>query len=303
MPTHDYSYPVALKKRAGSGPIDSNQRNIFCSGAEPENPDNNQYIPGINSSTFPSVVSLGKKSPRVGLHSCLKPRTGSLGWSNADIFNSLVHVDASNNTDYFAICFANEQDTVIYDYHRCERLDFSGNAQGGIQAVMMGFIGRWGEADGPYNTTLPSGEIIGPAPTFTMTGQTPDYGIATPSSMVNFVGLSEVMTYQMSFLRGQAARFYFGSGPGPAVIASTMFSGLLTIEQESDATTTIADTGSVTVQFDTGQTSSTGRFRVNLLLKRDNMFRPRQPRIGTRVSTYSMFAQSSGGNPAIFESY
>lgn len=304
MPTHPYAFPVAIQKRSGGGPFGANtQLNLLCTDADPNNPDNNAYLSVINASTFPSIVVAGKKSPSFGLHTCLKPRDGSDGWSNAALLNSLIHTDADNNTDYFAAAFADEVETRIYDYARCERMDFAGHAQGGPQSVMMGFINRWGDQDGPYNTTLPDGEVVGAAPTFAMTGQTPDAGQATPSAFVLFVGLDTVMSYQMSLLRGQSARYYFGNGPGPANIPSTMFAGLLTVEQEADASTQITDTGTVTIEYNTDKTSTTGRFRIIMLLKRDNRFKPQRTRIGTVTTTFSCFDEVSGGNCAVIEAF
>lgn len=305
MPTHPYAYVIPWQKRAGGGPlVTGTQFNVFATDVSPENPDNNQYLPVINGSTYPSIVVANKKLPRVSVHTCLKPNNGAgAGWSNAAFFNSLLGVDATNNTDDFAFSFKDEVDTRVYDYFKCERCDMAQNASGGPVAVMMGFKGRWGDTEAPYGTTLESGEVIPSAPAFTYSAQVPDAGQATPSSKVSIVGLTKVKGFQLTFLRGQAAQFFYNGDNHPAEIVSTMFSGVATFDQEPDADTFITDTGTVTIKFNTDLTSTTGRFKITLLLKRDNRFKPVVTTLGNITSTYSMFDQTSGGNPAAFVAY
>lgn len=280
------------------------QFRLMATDAHPENPDNNQYIPVINASTYPSIVAVNKKMPRVSIHTCLKPLNGSSGWSNADFFNSHLNTDTTNNTDYFAYGFADEADTRLYDYLRCERCDLAQNASGGPVAVMLGYKGRWGDSEAPYGTTLAdSGEVIPAAPAFTWTSPVPDAGQVTPPSKVSVVGLDKVKGFQLTFLRGQAAQFYFNGDNHPADIISTMFSGVATFDQEPDASTVINDTGTITIKFNTDLTALTGRFKTTLLLKRDNRFKPVVNTLGNVTCTYSMFDQTSGGNPATFLAY
>ena len=304
--SHPYAYICPIMKTGGGGPLSTGvQRNMFLTDAMPSNPDNTQYIPVINASTYPSVVVANKKSPTVGIHTCLKPFNGtSSGWCDANLLNSLINTDTSNNTDRFAFAFLDEYETRLYDWMRCERLDFSGQASGGPVAVMMGFKGRWGDEDAPYGTTLSgSGEVIPSAPAFTYTGQVPDAGQVTPSVNVNIIGLDAVKGFSLSLVRGQSAQYYYDGGNGPSDIISTMFSGVLTVDQEPGADQQIATTGTVVFQFNPGLTSATGRFKITCLVKRDNRYKPQVTTLGNVTTTFSLFDQAAGGNPATIVAY
>jgi len=302
--SHPYAYPVPFMKRGGAGPYTvSVQRNLLLTDGAPENPDNNQYLPTINSSTYPSIVVAGKKAPRFSLHTCIKPRNGAAGWSNADLFNSLLGVDTTNNTDRFAFAFLDDFETRVYDWCRCERIDLASHAEGGPCAVMMGFKSRWAEDFAGYGTTLLSGEVIEAAPAFTYTAQVPDAGQLTPAAAIEVTGLDGVKGFQLTFLRGQGARYYYNGDNHPADIASTMFSGVATFDQEPGAPTQIADTGSVIVKISTDMAIGTGRFKFTLALKRDNRFKPITTALGNVSTTFSIIDTSAGGNPAVVVAY
>lgn len=282
----------------------SQQRLMLCSEATPENPDNIGYLPCIDASSYPSIFVNGKKSPRFGLYTYLKPRTATKGWSNADFFKSHLEVDTTLNTDMFAAAFQDDVDNRVYDFSRCEMVEFDSHASGGACMVRLGYKSRMAEEDGTalYGTTLASGEVIPAAPAFTYS-DTPDAGQLTDTTNIVVVGASQVKGFRMTLVRGQVPQYYYDGANVPGIITSTMYSGILTLDQEPDASTVIETTGTVTIKFSNDMTSTTGRFKADIAVKRDNRFRPVVTSLGNVTRTYSIIDPAAGGLPCTFTAF
>lgn len=310
---------VGIQKTGGTATaLGTTQRNILCMEASPFNPDNNSYQSVIDASGYPAVDTPGKLTPTARLVSCYKPYNGTNGWCDAQLLNSLiisVGTDTSvtpninKQTDKFALAFKDDRAVGsgglrVWDWSRCNRITFSQEATGGPVMVTMDFLSRWGDAqeapsNAVYSTTLPDGEVVGTAPTWT-TPSGPDSGRLTNVGNVSFGGtLDKVRSWTLTFVRAQVPEFYVDKTYYAKDISSIGFSGILDVVQSADAGTVIESTGSPTLDIATDATATTGGgIHFALKVKRDNRSYSLTPALGTAVRTYSLYDFSSGGNPA-----
>lgn len=308
MAEHGYTGWVAVQKRSGTVPggvAVGAQRNILMLEANPDNPDNNSYMNVINAGGYPNSAVAGRGTPQCELHTFLKAyQSQHVGWSDAAIFKSWLGLGNDNNGDVFDVAFKGETSLDVYDWSRCTMVEFSAAAVGGPIATRIGFASRWGDSECPYGTTLPSGEVIAAQADFvTLANTSPDPGLAANVINMAITGFSQVKSFNLLILRPQPRQFHFNGDRGCENTSSGQLSGLLTIEQEKDADLTIETTGAATFKFCTDFTAATGRFKVDLLLKRDRRVTNRIPGIVPTIRTFSLFDQSGGGNPAVFSAY
>jgi hypothetical protein len=314
MADHGFTGWVAAMKRsgtAGGGLSNGAQRNILSLEVNPSSPRNNSYMNVVNRGGYPNSVVIGRGSPALQIHTYLKPYNstatlpGSIGWSDAAFFNSCLGLGTDNNTDLFDFALNDEIVQRQYNWGRCGMVELSGSAVSGPIATRLAYNCRWGDtANGtpecPYGTTLASGEVIPAAPTFTTPGY-PDAGLAANVIATSITGMNAVKSFNVMIIRPQTPQYHFNGDRAPEDIVSSQLSGLLTVEQESDASTVASST--CTINFCTDKTSTTGRFSLSLLLNLDNMVENVIPGIMSTVRTYSLFDISSGGNPCVFAAY
>lgn len=313
MAVHGYTGYTGIKKAAGtvSGGVSiGTQRNILCLENNPDSPDNNTYVNTINRGGYPSSAVAGRGSPTSQLHAMLKPynSTTHTGWCDGALLNSFMGLGTDSNSDRFDLLYFQENLARQYNWARNSMLELSAAAVGGPVACNMRFPNRWGTDIAsdpyacPYGTTLPSGEVIAAQPTFTDPGA-PDPGEAADVINIQFVGMSHVKSFNLLMLRPQVPQYHFNGDRAPEDIISAQMSGLLTVEQEADATTTIDTTlaggvsGSCNIIFCNDKTATTGRFKVELLLVRDRLIENPIPGIMSTVRTYSLFDLAAGGCP------
>jgi hypothetical protein len=325
--TKPYMGQVSLIKMgtasgSGGGPMTNlQQRNIFNTLVTPMNPANFAYPVGTNASSYPSVAVAGMKTPIVHIQACYKPYNGTVGWADADLFNSLINVytDSSPtlqwNSDYFLIRIRDNRSTGgfgagdrIWEWARCESLTFSQDALGGPIMVSMAFKSRYGESQQPADaaTNSVSGEVWPNLPTITVPST--DAGLLTNCSQTDFLNsgaaqtLTQVRRWSATYFRGQTFERYFDGTLNPAEISSKMFSGLLEIHQNPNTGTYISSgTGLVSLRLATDKIgSSAGAIRIDHKVNTDNAFLPMDVSAGNGVFTYSCIDLTSGGNPATF---
>lgn len=311
MADHGFTGWIALKKRSGTsggGLTTADQRNILSLEVNPSSPRNNSYMNVVNRGGYPNSVVVGRGSPALQIHTFLKPYNsaatlpGSVGWSDAKIFNSLLNLGTDNNTDLFDAALNDEIVQRQYNAARGSMVELSASAVGGPVAVRIAINSRWGDdANGmpecPYGTTLPSGEVIPAAPSFTTPGF-PDAGQAASVISILPTGIDKLKSFNIMLLRPQTPQYHFNGDRAPEEIVSSQMSGLLTVEQEADAATIATTT--VSFVFSNDKTSTTGKFTLSLLLNLDNMVENVIPGIMSSVRTYSLFDGVTGGNPAVF---
>ncbi len=288
------------------------------------NPDNKSYQGVVNNTSYPSVATLGMRTPSVRLTACMKPADNTaspntIGWSSAAFFNSLLNVNSTTQlTDKVDIFFKDNTSTQrLWGWGRCEMVQFQQDFIGGPVMVSMGFKNRFGDAiaEDIYGKTFVDTNFNpGSVPTITAPS-TSDAGQLTNDANVDFAGtLSDVSRWTLTLLRGQrwrsrAGSYYLsGSSPGgilyPAEIDSGMFSGVLTIEQDPDAATTVETTnGTVTINMNTDKTSTTGRFKIDLKVDRNSKVYPAEAGFGSTTRTFSLVDLATGGSPAQFTAY
>jgi hypothetical protein len=321
-----------LKRNTGGGPLaNGSQRNLFFTEATLMNPYNFAYPSAVNASSFPSQDVLGMRTPMVHLQACLKPRVAAgNGWSDADLFNSLINVYTNYNSDQFALAFVDDRYTVtsgnlvnagtgfgagirIWDWARCESLTFSQDALGGPIMVSLAFKSRSGESNWSNDNTFGggtlytatntvSGEAYPSAPVFA--ALTTDAGQETNLSQVDFNGtLGDVRRWSLTLLRGQTYERYLDGTIYPSEISSKMFSGILEVHQNPRNATYVTGTGTLRININSDKTISTGRFRIDMKVNTDNNQLNQTTQAGNLVSTFSLIDLTSGGNPAAITAY
>jgi len=313
--TRPYAGYGALLKRGGSvagglstvGASGGEQRNIFLTNVTPLNPTNNIYPPGINASSFPSVVVPGKLTPSVLLQACLKPYNAGTGkgWADAALFNSLINVDGTLNTDLFCFGIKDERSSGgfgaglrLWDWSRCELLQFQSDAVGGPVMVTMGFRSRWGDIRsnaafyGQTNAT--TGEVYPDAPSFT-TPSGADAGQLSAVADIDFRSgtssagsastLTDVKRWVLTLMRGQMFEFEYDRTKNPKDISSRMFSGVFEVHQNPN-----------TSAYITGM-------KIDLAVNADNMVQEHNVQAGVLVTSFSLVDLSTGGNPAAITAF
>lgn len=298
---------TSVKKSAGSaggGLMTGNQRDILCLEVNPSNPLNNSYMNVINAGGYPNSYVLGRGSPGLQMHTFLKPYNGfASGWSDAAIFNSLLGLGTDSLTDRMEILLADPILNRQYNWSRCNMVEFSAAAVGGPIATRLGFASRWGDSECPYGTTLPSGEVVPAITTFALpnggsTVALPDAGQAANVIQLGISGANKVKSFSCMMMRPQIQQYHFNGDRAPEEVVSGQASGLLTIEQEGDAS--IIPTTSMSITFSVDKAIGTGKFRLDLLLNLDSYVKNPIPGIVSTVRTYSLIDVVSGGNPFAF---
>ncbi len=310
MPDHGYQGWTSIKKSAGTaggGLTIGDQRDILCLEVNPSNPLNNSYMNVINAGGYPNSFVTGRGSPGLQMHTFLKPYNGSAqGWSDSKIFNSFLGLGTDSNTDKLEILLADEIANRQYNWSRCNMVEFSAAAVGGPIATRLGFASRWGDSECPYGTTLAGGEVIAAVPTFALpnggtTVALPDPGQAANVIKLGISGANKVKSFSVMMMRPQMQQYHFNGDRAPEEVVSGQASGLLTIEQEADAS--ITPTTSMSISFCTDKAIGTGRFRLDLLLNLDSFVKNPIPGIVSNVLTYSLIDVVTGGNPFAFTAY
>lgn len=309
---------------SGNGGLSAVQRTIIVTQGIPMNPDNKSYQGVVNNTSYPSTATLGMRTPSVRLTACMKPADNTaspntIGWADAGIFNSLLNVNTSTQQTDQVDCFFKDDTSTqrLWGWGRCEMVQFQWDAVGGPCMVTMGFKNRFGDAiaEAVYGKTFVDTNFNpGSVPTITAPSGA-DAGQLTNDAQIDFAGtLSDVSRFTLTLLRGQRWRSRAGSyynnasAPGhilyPAEIDSGMFSGVLTVDQDPDAATTVETTnGTVTINFNTDKTSATGRFKIDMKVDRNNKVYPVEAGFGNITRTYSLVNLTTGGNPAVFTSF
>ncbi len=263
-----------------------------AAAARPRNPLNNQYMPAINATSFPSIVVQGVRSPTITLASFWKP-----SFATATLMNGLMlNRDSNGNTDLWAIGLYNATANTwrVYDGCRATQLDLSAAATGGPITFQVSFDAVQASGDGEDSSTTPGYQT----PTsFTSVSKVTDAGQATPVSRVNFGGTADqVRSWRLSVVNGQMAQHFFGNGSGTAYansIDSAATSGVFTLEQSPTYTTRPSTAGTLNIP---GPTTGTG-VSWNLLLNLDESTQDKGTGMATRVAAYSLIDTFGGTNP------
>ena len=289
-----YSGYVAVMKKSGTASVlaTGSQINIPTVHTVPLNPDNNSFPGVIATSSYPSERVKGMKTPTVSITACYKP-----SWCTANLFNSLINIGTNNATDVFSIAFKddNSGSLRIWDDAKCERLQFQQNAMGGPLMVTMDFKARFGDSEAPYGATdAATGSAYGSAPAFATPGSV-DSGELYGMADTVLTGLTTVRAYTLTLMRGQAFLPYFNGTRYASQIATTMFSGGMSVDQDPGGTL-ISNTGTAVIAI--GPAATAGSIVLTAAVVRDDNTYPFDISIGNLSSRYSLVSLSTGGNPA-----
>ncbi len=257
---------------------------IPTSLVRPRNPINNSYLPTANKSSFPSAKVLGKRRPSLTVSAHAKA-----SWFTADLLNRLIMTLATDsngdlNTDVFAcgLYQATANSWRVFDGCKCSQIDISQELSGPI-SVVMSFPAIQDSSD---TISLPA------TPTaFSISALNSDPGLAIPVSSTSWGGTAtQVKSWRLSLVRGQAVQDSQNGTSFADGIASGMFSGVFTLEQS--ATADIIPTTSVAFQI--GPASTGVKFTLNL--SEDDYTIEKGTGFAMQSTTWSLF-NVAGGNP------
>lgn len=309
----DYLGYGSMIKTAGSvaNPAVSTQFDIPFARVIPYNLQGNAYPSVSNNSAYPSVRYQGKKRPGFTIVAAAK---GS--WFTADFVNGLLFnlsTQASlQQTDLWSLQLNNVVGTRTWDWSRCTDLRITAAASGGPLMIQMGFLSRWGETEAPYGTTLPDGEAVAAATTFSApaAGRTGEMADVVDYDFRSDTGLSttsvgavwtatQVRGFTLSLLRGQGYVDYIEGTRYPKDIATGAFTGVLSLEQSPTADVIPSTTTTCRI-YASG--AGAPRFKFTLGLSLDSVEQAQDQGLGHMVRHYTLY-KSDGTNPAAAATY
>ena len=314
-----YQGYVALQKTGGVGypATPAVQYGFAAARIIPVNVLANMYPGVIGASSYPTVAYAGKKRAGYTIFAyCQPPKTGASNivyGMDAALFNALLFNLSGSPaaTDKWSAKMYNTLQTRTWDWGRCSHVVIQGSGSGGGVVVQMGFLSRWGESEAPFGTTLPDGEAVPAAPTwFTPTAaelageldDVTDYDFRSDTKSAGSAGAGtftadQVRSFTLHLVRGQGYVDYLDNTRSPKEIATGGFTGGLTLEQNPVASSIPSVSSTLRLHSNQGA-AYTKAVKFALLLKEDSHDQPMDAGIETRVTNYTLYDQSAGGNPA-----
>lgn len=284
---HPYLGRVVLKKLDGGGPVSvGTQVVIPHAAAMPRNPQNISYYTGVNSSAYVSGDNQGKKTP-----SCTITTVANAAFLTAANLNSLImyistgSYSATNdkgNTDTWSILLDDLYNPLVYDGAKCASIQLRQQSTGGPIAISLAFLCQYGDSEN-------DGSLY---PLTTFTSSSIEAGQIMDVTQVSWASTADkVQSLDVNLVRPQGYVFYDDGTRYAAGIASGMFGGDLTISQSTKYSTTPTTGFTLNIGTTGNGISCAGLTKLNEYVQ-DLTMAPR-----TRVSQYSLYDSTNGGNP------
>jgi len=275
--------------------------------AMPRNPLNNAYPTAVNSSAFPSLVVLGKRTPMFTISAFWKPN-----WCFQTFFNSLVlSRSAFNNTNEFSIGLFDGSTQITYGaghgvlagvagwriFQECRCAGFSlyQSAQGGPIGVDLTFLATSGDSQGASSDSIATALAA-----ISQTSNRNDVQLSDIAATTFGGTFTNVRSWRLNASIGQGYVPFVDGSYFQDHVASGMFSGSLTMEIAPGGTQ-IATSGPATIKIAHVTAVTTSRTQFDVSVNRDDLQQDADVGFANRMLAYTLIDTTAdvGGNPMV----